>query len=246
MTHKSSKIRAAIQESSRSMFQNYKNLYYGQVSTAHVLKAELMFLFFGSLPGAAGLVLRSKFYPSLFGAIGEKVFIGRNVTLRHPKKIYLGKNIIIDDNCVIDAKGDDNFGIIIEDNVFIGRNSIVYCKNGNIHIKSGVNLSANCTVFSSYRLTMEPDTIVGAYSYLLSGGEYDYTDSKTRFVNQIGNETKGELIVGENCWLGARVTIVDAASIGNHCVIGAGSVVTKPISSNSLAVGIPARVVKTI
>jgi acetyltransferase-like isoleucine patch superfamily enzyme len=200
----------------------------------------------GALPGAAGLFLRSKWYPSLFRHAGPKVFIGKNVTLRHPKKISLGTNVIIDDNCVIDAKGRDNLGIIIEDNVFVGRNTIIYCKNGNIHIKSGVSLSANCTVFSSNQLIMEPDTVVGAYSYLLSGGEYDYADTATRFVHQTGMETKGILTIGENCWLGARVTVVDAASIGSHCVIGAGAVVTQPIAPDSLAVGVPARVVKSI
>ena len=59
-------------------------------------------------------------------------------------------------------------------------------------------------------------------------------------------ETKGELTIGNNCWLGARVTVLDAASIGDHSVIGAGAVVAKPIPGDSLAVGVPARVVKSI
>jgi acetyltransferase-like isoleucine patch superfamily enzyme len=246
MVKESSKIKAAVHESGRSMYQKYKNLYYGRVSLAHMLKAELLFAFIGSLPGAVGLFLRAQLYPALFKQTGGKVFIGRNVTFRHPKKIRLGNNVIIDDNCVIDAKGEDNLGIIIEDDVFIGRNTIIYCKNGNIHIKSGVSLSANCTVFSSNQLTMEPDTVVGAYSYLLSGGEYDYADRTTPFAHQSGMETKGELTIGQNCWLGARVTVIDAASIGAHCVIGAGAVVTIPIVPDSLAVGVPARVIKSI
>ena len=59
-------------------------------------------------------------------------------------------------------------------------------------------------------------------------------------------KTKGELVIGNNCWLGARVTVIDAACIGDHCVIGAGSVVTRPIPSNSLAFGVPASVKKSI
>ncbi len=172
--------------------------------------------------------------------------MGKSVTFRYPKKIRLRKNVIIDDNCVIDAKGEDNEGITIGNNVFIGRNSIIYCKNGNINIKDGVNISANCTLFSSNQLTMEANSVVGAYSYLLSGGEYDYEDRTTKFVDQTGMETKGELVIGNNCWLGARVTVIDAACIGDHCVIGAGSVVTRPIPSNSLAFGVPASVKKSI
>ncbi|MBN1672979.1 MAG: hypothetical protein JXR37_18180 [Kiritimatiellae bacterium] len=59
-------------------------------------------------------------------------------------------------------------------------------------------------------------------------------------------ETKGPLTIGPNCWLGARVTVLDAANIGERCVIGAGAVVTKPIPPDSVAVGIPAKVVKTL
>ena len=45
---------------------------------------------------------------------------------------------------------------------------------------------------------------------------------------------------------GAHVTVVDGASVGDHCVVGAGAVVTKPLPPNSLAVGVPARVVRSI
>jgi acetyltransferase-like isoleucine patch superfamily enzyme len=93
---------------------------------------------------------------------------------------------------------------------------------------------------------MEASSVLGAYSYLLSGGEYDYTDTDTKFVDQTGMETKGELVIGSNCWLGARVTVIDAACVGDHCVIGAGSVVTRLIPANSLAFGVPARVKKLI
>jgi acetyltransferase-like isoleucine patch superfamily enzyme len=241
-----SKIKTVLQASEKAGFQKYRELFYGNVSLRFIFIAELLSLLIGSIPGATGLLLRSKLYPYLFGNVDGTLFIGRNVTLRHPRKIRLGKNVTIDDNCVIDAKGLDNEGITIGDNVFLGRNTIVYCKNGNIHIKKGVNISANCTLFSSNQLTMEASSVVGAYSYLLSGGEYDYSDTTTKFVDQTGMETKGELVIGSNCWLGARVTVIDAASIGNHCVIGAGSVVTRPIPSNSLAFGVPARVKKSI
>lgn len=242
----SSKIKTVLHTSGKAGFRKYRELFYGNVSLGYIIKAELLSLLIGSMPGATGLLLRRKLYPYLFGNVDGTLLIGRNVTLRHPKKIRLGKNVTIDDNCVIDAKGEDNEGITIGDNVFIGRNTIVYCKNGNIHIQEGVSISANCTLFSSNQLTMEASSVVGAYSYLLSGGEYDYTDTDTKFVDQTGMETKGELVIGSNCWLGARVTVIDAACVGDHCVIGAGSVVTRSIPANSLAFGVPARVKKLI
>lgn len=239
------KAKGLMKDSGRSAFRKYRDLFYGDRSLGYVLWAEFVFFMFSATPGALGLLLRRVFYPGLFRACGKKTLFGQHITFRHPHKISLGSGVILDDNCMLDAKGNSNEGITIEDGVFIGRNSIVYCKNGNIHLKHGVNISSNCTVFSSNSLTMEADTLVGAYSYLLSGGEYD-TNSSTRFVDQNGMKSKGPLVVGSNSWIGAGAIVLDGASIGEHCVIGAGAVVTKPVPANSLAVGLPARVARSI
>ncbi|MFC1460952.1 DapH/DapD/GlmU-related protein [Verrucomicrobiota bacterium] len=240
------KVKSMFEGTRQPGFRKYRELFYGKTSLWYVLKAEFVMALMGSIPGALGLFLRRKCYRPLLSSAGRQIFIGKNVTFRHPKKIRLGNNVIIDDNCVIDAKGENNAGIVIEDNVFIGRNTIIYCKNGNIHLKRAVNISSNCTVFASNKLTVEEDTVIGAYTYLLSGGEYDYSDTETKFTDQSGMKTKGELVIGRNCWIGARVTILDGACVGEHCVIGAGAVVAQPIPQDSLAVGVPARVIKSI
>lgn len=230
----------------QSAFAAYKALMYGESSIGFVIWAELLQFFLSGMAGAAGVFLRSKLYKSLFGSVKGKVIIGRNVVLRHPKKINLGDGVILDDNCMVDAKGIDNSGIVMGDGVFVGRGSIVYCKNGNITLGENVSISSSCTLFASNQLDIGDGTIIGAYSYILSGGEYD-VDSDLPFIEQDGMETHGPLSIGKNCWLGSRVTVLDAAgSIGDHCVIGAGAVVTKAIPQSSIAVGIPATVAKKI
>lgn len=52
--------------------------------------------------------------------------------------------------------------------------------------------------------------------------------------------------IGDNCWLCGGCTIIGGVAIGEGCVIGAGSVVTKDVPANSLVIGVPARVVKTM
>ena len=230
----------------QSAFAAYRSLIYGDTSLGFFIWAELLQFCLSGMPGAAGILLRSRLYKSLFGSVGGKVIIGRNVVLRHPKKIHLGAGVIMDDNCMVDAKGQDNAGITIGNEVFIGRGSIVYCKNGNITLESRVSVSSSCTLFSSNSLTVGTGTLIGAYSYLLSGGEYDAT-SPTPFAEQDGMQTAGPLTIGKNCWLGTRVTVLDATgNIGDHCVIGAGAVVTKPVPNHSIAAGVPARVVKAL
>ncbi len=68
-------------------------------------------------------------------------------------------------------------------------------------------------------------------------------DAKTRntFI-EIGKPIK----VGNNVWIGGSVTILGGVTIGDNCVIGAGSIVTKDIPANSVAVGNPCKIIKTI
>ena len=59
-------------------------------------------------------------------------------------------------------------------------------------------------------------------------------------------ERAGSVTIGDNCWLGGCVTICPNVNIGEGCVIGAGSVVTRDIPPHSLAVGNPCRVLRPI
>lgn len=61
-----------------------------------------------------------------------------------------------------------------------------------------------------------------------------------------GVEFAKEVIIGDDCWIGAGVSILAGVHIGEGCTIGAGAVVTKPIPPFSVAVGSPARVVKQV
>ncbi len=52
--------------------------------------------------------------------------------------------------------------------------------------------------------------------------------------------------IGNDCWFGASVTVCPGVTIGDNCVIGAGSVVTRDIPSNSFAAGVPCKVIREI
>jgi acetyltransferase-like isoleucine patch superfamily enzyme len=185
-------------------------------------------------------------YRLILAQAGKNVVFGRNVTLRHPGKIRIGDNVVIDDNCLLDAKGSSNQGITIGNGVFIGRNSILYCKNGDIELHDNVNIGVNCTMFSSHKLVIEQNTRIAGYAYLLSGGDYDYDNPAIKIIDQPSPLSKGPLIIGPECWLGTRVTVLDAVRIGAASVIGASSVVSTAISDHCLALGTPARVVKRL
>ena len=61
-----------------------------------------------------------------------------------------------------------------------------------------------------------------------------------------GVEYAKPVVIGNDCWIGGNTTIMPGVTIGKGCTIGAGSVVTKSIPDFSVAIGSPARVVKTV
>ena len=58
--------------------------------------------------------------------------------------------------------------------------------------------------------------------------------------------SKGEIRIGNNVWIGDKVSIFGGVSIGNNVIIGAGSIVTHDIPSNCIAAGMPARIIKKL
>ena len=164
---------------------------------------------------------------------------GANVVLRHPHKIFIGNNVVIDDYCVLDAKGRDNKGIVIGDNVFVGRNSLVYCQNGNICIGDNANIGSNCQIFSANSVKIGQDILMGAYSYLVGGGHI--AQDITIPINRQGRKAVG-ITIEEDVWLGAAVTVLDGITIGKGVIVGAGAVVKDSASPYVIIGGVPAKV----
>ena len=90
------KAQAQIFDSTRSSRQKYVALVVGRPGLAALLQYELIVTLTQSCPGALGLGLRKTFYPLLLGSCGRNVVFGQNVVLRHPHKIHIGNNVVVD------------------------------------------------------------------------------------------------------------------------------------------------------
>jgi acetyltransferase-like isoleucine patch superfamily enzyme len=221
--------------------QRYSALVVGKSGWLDLLAYEAVVLMTQSVPGALGLALRQTFYPSLLGSCGRNVVFGQNVVLRHPHKVRIGDNVVIDDNCLVDAKGSTNSGIRIGTGVFIGRNSILSCKNGDIEIGDGANIGFNCEIFSASRVTIGERTLIAAYCYLV-GGDHDFADPGKPILDQ--PRTSAGISLGAGAWLGAGVTVLDGVAIGSGAVVGAAALVRESVPDNATAAGIPARIIR--
>jgi acetyltransferase-like isoleucine patch superfamily enzyme len=89
---------------------------------------------------------------------------------------------------------------------------------------------------------LEDDVLLGAGVHVPSGGQtHGIDDPDAPIREQPGTRTR--VRIGAGTWVGSGAIVM--ADVGARCVIGAGSVVTRPIPDNSIAVGSPARVVRT-
>jgi len=222
-----------------SAADKYRALIIGQPGWWALVRYELVVLLGQCVPGALGLLLRRTMYPWLLGRCGRNVVFGQNVVLRHPHKIHIGDNVVIDDNCLMDAKGESNTGITIGSGVFIGRNSIVSCKNGDVDIADNANIGFNCEVFSASRVTVGAGTLLAAYCYLI-GGDHDAPDRSVGVLAQ--SRRSAGIRVGAGAWLGTRVSVLDGVTIGDRAVVGAHAVVRADVPEGATAVGVPARI----
>jgi acetyltransferase-like isoleucine patch superfamily enzyme len=220
----------------------YAALVVGRGDLLSLLRYELIVMLAQNRSGAIGLAARKALYPMLLGACGANVVFGKNVVLRHPHKIRIGSNVVIDDNCLLDAKGESNGGITIGSGVFIGRNTILSCKDGDIELGDNANIGFNCEVFSASRVTIGPSVLMAAYSYVI-GGDHDFADPAQSVLEQ--PRRSAGVTVGAGAWIGAGAKVLDGVTVGEHAIVGAGAVVNRDVAPHTIAVGIPARPVST-
>lgn len=234
-------IQKELFDENDSAIRKYQALVIGKRSLMSLLKYEFLFSCSSGIPGALGLAIRRLTYRCVLGAVGRNVTFGTHVVIRHPHKIFIGDNVVIDDNCLLDAKGHDNRGITIGSGVFIGRNSALHCKNGDIVIGDNVNIGFNCDIASSNHIEIGAKVLVAAYSYIVGGG-HDYSRVDVPVMEQ--KRIARPIRIEPRAWIGAGVTVLDGVTVGAGTIVGTGAVVTEDLPPNSMAVGMPARVVR--
>jgi acetyltransferase-like isoleucine patch superfamily enzyme len=245
MVKKLEKVNRMITDESSSFLRKYQTIVLGSRKWTYLLKYELILFFAGPMPGAIGLALRQLLYPKLLKRCGKGVVFGRNVVIRHGLKIEIGNKVVVDDGCVLDARGEDNRGIVIGNRVIVGRNTVLGCKDGDIIIGNNVGIGTNSMVHAvgGNVVELQDSALLAPYVYLVGGGTHQFEDTSVPVTEQ-DLIYKGGIYIGSNVWLGARVTVLDGVRIGRDAVIGAGAVVTDSIADYAIAVGVPAKVLK--
>lgn len=117
-----------------------------------------------------------------------------------------------------------------------------HCDYGtNIEIGENFMANYNCTILDVAKVTIGDNVLFGPNVSILTAGHPVHPDSRNS-----GYEYGIEITIGNNVWIGGNTVVNPGVHIGNNAVIGSGSVVTKDIPDNVIAVGNPCRVLREI
>lgn len=148
---------------------------------------------------------------------GSKIYHSVRMDTPPYRRFSLGRHSVVESFCCINnAVGN----VIIGDHTRIGIHNTVI---GPVTIGSHVNLAQGITVTAL---------------------NHNYKETGKR-IDQQGVSTN-PVVIGDDVWIGANAVILPGVTIGNHCVIAAGAVVTKDVPPHSLVAGVPAKIIKTI
>jgi len=173
------------------------------------------------------------------------LFMGRQVQLRHPRLIRIGRSVIIEDHVLIDALSKQ--GVQLGDNVTVARYATIQCTGVISQLGIGLCVGANSAIGAGSFLGAQGGIKIGADVIMgprvnIHSEDHRYDDVETPIRLQ-GVKRRG-VIVEDDCWIGAGAIILNGVHIGRGCVVAAGSVVKKSIPAYSVAAGAPAQVVK--
>lgn len=142
---------------------------------------------------------------------------------------------------------DDEYRTIIEDLIpGIPKDTVIcppfHCDHGNgIIIGKNSFLNYNCVLLDGGYIRIGNNVLIGPNCQLYTPHHpMNYVDRREK------KETASPITIGDDCWLGGNVVVCPGVTIGERCIIAAGSVVTKDIPADSLAAGNPAVVKKSL
>ncbi len=181
---------------------------------------EWFFVIISMIPGNIGILIRRLVFKLLLKK-SYKVSIGRNCKILSSKNISLSNRINIGENSFITAQKGK---LVIGEYSIIGMNSHINADHGEI-----IEIGSNC--------------IMGP-NLLIRSANHNYKDQDRLIRNQ--GHSPQKILIEDNVWIGANVSIVGKTVIKSGSVVAAGSVLTKEYNKKSLIAGNPAEIIKEL
>lgn len=223
--------------------RKYQHLNLGHQNWLALIYYEFCVTLLSPIQGALGLALRKLAFPRLFESTSKGVIFGHHIGLRCPGRVQIGTNTVIDDYVQLSARGEDEDRIRIGAQVLVGQNVRLRTRGGSLRLDDHANIGPDCHIGTSSHIHIGKHCLLGGRCYI-GGLSHGFDDLDTPITEQ-EMISKGGVTLEDNVWLGAHVIVNDGVTIGTGAIIGAGSVVTEDIPAYAIAVGTPAKVIRS-
>ena len=170
-------------------------------------------------PGSIGVKLRASYFKLKIQTIGERIIFGTGIEITGAENIIIGNCISVARNSSIHAHGGK---VLIGDNLGMNSNSCIGAADGG-------------------EIIIGNDVMI-AQNVVLRASDHAFSDTSKPICYQ--GHTGGRIVVGDGCWIAANSVITRNVTIGEHSIVGAGSVVTKDVEPYSIVGGVPAKLIK--
>lgn len=152
------------------------------------------------------------------------------------KNIRIGKNVKIFGN--IDIRNRENGRIHIGDNVSFDNDCrIVAAREALVEVCDSADIGAYCILNCGADVTIGSNTMIASFCAIQSSS---HGTKKGHLIRYQPHEHSA-IRIGQDVWLGTKVTILPHLTIGDGAIVGANSVVTKSLPENSISIGAPAK-----
>jgi acetyltransferase-like isoleucine patch superfamily enzyme len=190
--------------------------------------------------------LRGLWWAWRLGACRLPFFVGRRVTILHPRLLRVGRSVTLEDDVLIDALSRQ--GVALGDNVSISRGTVIKATGVLTRLGLGCEIGANSNlghfsfIGAAGGITIGQNVLIGQrVSFHAEDHVFDRADLP---IKAQGVMQKG-IVVEDDCWLGTGAIFLDGVRVGRGSVIAAGSVVTKDVAAYSVMAGVPARLIRS-
>jgi acetyltransferase-like isoleucine patch superfamily enzyme len=204
------------------------------------IKELILTTLLGGVPRPLGTILRRLTYKFIFARMGEGVYIQEGVEFLGTDAMEIGNDVKI--------LRDVRLNLHTLDSPSSSNNRL---RLGNkVCLERGVDINAagnNCSIEIGDESFLGPYVCIAGAGNIKIGRRCLIASQTGIYANnhrEYGMSWEG-ITIEDNCWLGTGVKVLDGVTIGKCSVIGAGAVVTKDIPPYSIAVGVPAKVIKT-
>lgn len=175
------------------------------------------------------------------------IFLGRNVNIINKSNFVIGSNVTIEKYTDLDGYASSK--ISLGNNVKIGSYSKLLCTSHLATYGKGFSIGNNsamgdyCHIGAAGGIQIGNDVIMG--SYISFHSENHNYENPEVLIREQGVNSKG-IKLGNNIWVGAKVTFLDGCVVGDNSIVAAGAVVRGVFPPNVIIGGVPTKIIKTL